>query len=369
MRIIFLSYMESHSVKWVNALAERGHDIVFVAQKNPINQPEKLNKKISVEELPIKGKIGYFLNAPFLRKIAKRYRPDIINVHFASGYGTMARLARLDHILLSVWGSDVYDFPYKSKLCFNIIKKNLLYADMIASTSHCMATQVKRIIENRKEIFVPPFGVDVEIFKRKNNNKNNNELVIGNVKVVSKKYGIGDLIDAFILLREELGSNDSTCKIAEKLRCDIYGDGNQRIELETKVNCMNLDGCIKFHGFIDHDMVPDALNNIDIFCATSVLDSESFGVSVVEAQSVGLPVVVTDVDGFKEVVCPGVTGLIVPRGNVVAIKDALKELVLDETLRKTFGQNGRKRVLELYDFKKNVEQMEAAYREVAGKGW
>ena len=55
-------------------------------------------------------------------------------------------------------------------------------------------------------------------------------------------------------------------------------------------------------GKIPNEKVPEALNKLDIFCVTSILNSESFGVAVVEAMACEVPVVATDVDGFREVV-------------------------------------------------------------------
>ena len=75
---------------------------------------DQINKNIHQHQLKYKGGVGYYLNAKELRKLKKEISPDIINVHYASGYGTLARKSKLCPILLSVWGSDVYDFPNKS---------------------------------------------------------------------------------------------------------------------------------------------------------------------------------------------------------------------------------------------------------------
>ena len=59
---------------------------------------------------------GYYLNAPLLQRLAEKIKPDVVNAHYASGYGTLMRRAKLKNTVLSVWGSDVYDFPYKNRL-------------------------------------------------------------------------------------------------------------------------------------------------------------------------------------------------------------------------------------------------------------
>jgi hypothetical protein len=71
---------------------------------------------------------------------------DLLNVHYASGYGTTAALSGFRPWMLSVWGSDVYDFPYESRLKGWWLRRNLRQADLIGSTSEAMAQQVKALV-------------------------------------------------------------------------------------------------------------------------------------------------------------------------------------------------------------------------------
>lgn len=90
---------------------------------------------------------------------------------------------------------------------------------------------------------------------------------------------------------------------------------------------LGLSEKIEFCGFIPNKDVPAALHSLDIACIPSILDSESFGVSAVEAMSCSVPVVVSDVDGLKEVVDDGVTGFVVERKNPQAMADKIIELI------------------------------------------
>lgn len=75
----------------------------------------------------------------------------------------------------------------------------------------------------------------------------------------------------------------------------------------------------------------------------------------------GLPVVATNAEGFREVMEDGKTGVIIDEYDAEQIADALERLVSDETLRQNYGENGRRRAVELYDWNKNVDTMEAVY--------
>ena len=120
---------------------------------------------------------------------------------------------------------------------------------------------------------------------------------------------------------------------------------------------------MEFAGAIPHDRVKDALTSLDVFAALSTLDSESFGVAIIEAGACGLPVVVSDVDGPAEVVDEGVTGLVVPRGDVIASAEALNRLVDDAGLRRRMGMSGRAHVVKEYSWQHSLDLMEEAYRQ------
>src|SRR3546814_939066 len=81
------------------------------------------------------------------------------------------------------------------------------------------------------------------------------------------------------------------------------------------------------------------LARLDVFVALS--QTESFGVAAVEAAMCGLPVLVSDAEGFVEVVDDGVTGFVVPRSSPEAAAQALDRLVTSQPLRQRMGNAGR----------------------------
>ena len=291
----------------------------------------------------------------------KKIQPDIINVHYASGYGTLARRAGIGPVLLSVWGSDVYEFPHKSILNKMILKKNVQYAKWLASTSTCMAEELRNTLAMPElQIGITPFGVDLEKFSDVNPRKKNTEqILLGNIKALETVYGISDFIEAVAILKRNLESQNRQ-NILDKLRVHIYGDGSQKEVLERLIKNLELEDTVFLRGRIPNTEVPNVLKEFDVFCATSL--KESFGVSVIEAMAMKVPTVVTDVDGFKEVTEDGITGFVVPVGDVDAIAEKLEGLVTNQELRERFGTEGRKRVELLYDWEKNVSAMENIYQ-------
>ena len=121
---------------------------------------------------------------------------------------------------------------------------------------------------------------------------------------------------------------------------------------------------IKFKGFILNSKVPKVINEIDIFVVPSILDSESFGVAAVEAMACEVPVIVSDADGLKEVVIDNKAGFIVPKKDYKAIAEKIKILINDRELRQRLGKIGRERVIELYNWSSNVENMIDIYKKL-----
>lgn len=83
---------------------------------------------------------------------------------------------------------------------------------------------------------------------------------------------------------------------------------------------------------------------------------------VLEGQAMGLPVVGSEHAGLPEAILHGETGLLAPERDWNTLADHIQRLVEDRSLRETFGQNGRERVLESFNLKKQARALEDLYR-------
>ena len=344
-----------HTMRWVNALAERDIPVMLITQQPPI--ADSYHPSVEMAILPYRGRFAYALNAPALRRLFHRSQANFLHVHYAGGYGAMVWLSGIRERIISVWGGDVYHVPLRSPLHRLCVVRALKGAVRITSTSHVMAEQVRRL-GIAANIDVIPFGVNTQLFSPPKYPAPRSRLVVGTVKTLQPKYGIDTLIRGFALALKDA----DFARLEPELR--IYGSGEARAEYERLAQSLGVEQLVEFAGAIRHEDVPAALRGLDIYVAVSRNDSESFGVAVIEASACGLPVVVSDAGGLPEVVVSGGTGLVLPRNDPERLADALCQLAQAPDLRQRLGAAGRARVVSCYEWKDCVDRMIALYGEV-----
>ncbi len=254
-------------------------------------------------------KLKYFSIINDLKKVYKKFKPDIVHAHFATSYGLFATLLNHKPSVLSVWGEDVYKFPRKSFLHKKLFQLNLKRTDQILSTSKIMAEEIKKYTS--KKVIVTPFGIDTNLFKPlKVNNADSDEVVFGIVKSLEKKYGIEYLIKAFAELNRRYPDR--------QIKLLIVGNGSISVELKKLVEELKLKN-VEFTGAVEFTEIQKYHNMIDVEVYPSIDDSESFGVSIIEAGACGNPVIVSKVGGLTEVVLENKTGLFVEKEDVLKL--------------------------------------------------
>lgn len=126
-------------------------------------------------------------------------------------------------------------------------------------------------------------------------------------------------------------------------------------------------GRVIFHGSVPEAELQQHYQRSDLFVAPSLF--ESFGLIYHEAMQYGKPVVGCATGGVPETVAHGVEGLLVPPGQVGALRDALGQLMADAALRERMGAAGRRRVYEACNYRTMAERLEQIYHEtIAGAG-
>lgn len=179
--------------------------------------------------------------------------------------------------------------------------------------------------------------------------------LISVARAVEKK-GLRRLLDA-------LGSLSP----AIAFRLDHFGGGELLDELKAKASALGLAERIFWHGPRPHREVLAALDAADLFVLPAVVgnDGDRDGIpnAVMEAQARGVAVLATRVGGIDEAVADGVTGRLIPPGDVAALAATMRALIGDPGLRAQLGAGGLAQAARDYDAEAGYDRIAALLRE------
>lgn len=199
-------------------------------------------------------------------------------------------------------------------------------------------------------IEVVPCGIEIEYFEEASAKDPNLVVAVG--RLTEKKSPLST-IRAFFLARK-------MCPLA---RLEIVGDGPLMEDCLRLVKELKLSDSVILHGARSHNFVRKLLCKGAVFCQHSVTasngDTESQGISLLEAMASSTPVVVTDHNGFSEIVFNNVSGFIVPEHDVEGMAVSIIRLLKDDSLRKKMGENGRTFVMKNFDSSKLSRRLES----------
>jgi glycosyltransferase involved in cell wall biosynthesis len=137
------------------------------------------------------------------------------------------------------------------------------------------------------------------------------------------------------------------------LRYIVVGDGDDRASLIALSHQLGLNNYVAFVGQVSEEQLLDYYRRATIFVLPSA--KEGFGFVFIEAMAHGLPVVAARAGATPEVVVDGVTGRLVPFGDVKALASAMDDLLANPDLRERMGASGRERVHKMYTFRRFKE--------------
>jgi glycosyltransferase involved in cell wall biosynthesis len=332
-----------HGFRWASGLAERGLDI------SVITIGEKHIEGVNTINLPA-GKsrsVAYFKHLRKVKRLIKELQPDLIHAHYAVGFGLWGYYSRFHPYLLSVWGSDIISFP-SNPIKRLFLKRILSSADYLSATSNYLKNMTIQLSpQHEQKILVIPFGVNVP--EKITCRKDDDSIRLVFIKMHEKIYGPDILFRAMTKVLENKPNVFLT----------MAGAGSKTAELKNLAKQLKIENNITFCGFIDQKKIASFLADFDIMVMPSL--QESFGVAVLEASAVGLPVIAGDVGGVPEVLISEKTGILVSPGNVDELSRAIIRLAENADLRKRMGLDGRKMVAEKFRWEICLDKMSELY--------
>jgi len=331
-----------HTIRYQQAMKERGVDLILASLERG-DTVEILLKKKSVS-----NSLNYFFVNREIKDIARKLTPDIINPHFASGYGFSVAVSKVWKrlpVILHCLGSDILISPQKSIAHKRRVMYALQRAGKIVVDSRYLAAET-RALYNHENIEVIPWGVETEILELYNSRSNLGKY-LRPLKIFVPRPHQAVYNNMFIVnaLENFLKSGDL------KLTFPAWGDDYEDFKKYVSEN--GLKEYVDYYSFLSRDEYINFIAQFDIYLSASKSDSSP--ASLIEAMASGLLPIVANIPGVSELI-DKTNGFLYENNNGSSLKGAINTILngvdnIGEILRKNHD-----RVKATAIFKNNIDQ-------------
>lgn len=178
----------------------------------------------------------------------------------------------------------------------------------------------------------------------------------------ARTKGFPELLTAMARLRRENVPVELT----------LIGDGSWRRKLQAMRKRLGLEDCVRMPGFVPNDRLVGHMRGHDLLVVPSVVhsngDRDGIPNVIMEALSLGMPVVATDVCGIGEVIRNGNTGLLVPQRDPAALAGAIRAMLENGGEAQAMGARGKKLVREMFSPRDNGQKLKNLYLDAMAAG-
>ncbi len=300
-----------------------------------------------------------------MRRILRKYRPEILHLHFTGFIGPYPWLAKLCSV------KQVFFTDHSSQPEGYVIGRAAFWKRRLARLVNLPMTQIITVSEYGYRCvagrdLVPAERIEMVYnsadLSRASNSRGSaaefrsehsipeNRTLVTQVSWIIPEKGIADLLAAARLVISE----------NPNVHFAFVGEGAYR-ELYTRQAAeLGLEDHVTWTGQVDDPMAEGVYAAADVVCQVSRWE-EVFGYVIAEAMSCSKPLVATRVGGIPELVQDGRTGFVVDRGEVRAIADRILELAADGELRERMGRAGCQAAEAKFDLERNVARVLESY--------
>lgn len=280
-----------------------------------------------------------------LRRIIRRFRPDIVHAHGAPAeVYAWAALPTLGRRPVFVVTRHEHRTRLFSLPGYDLLDRAITAASsrIIAVSQAVRASDVGRRPRARDKEVVVHHGLDLSALNpspdarrrvRSEWGIGEDTVLIGTLARHSEEKSLDTLIEAVARLVE-------SGLPRERIALALVGSGPLTAELQSLASSRNIADRVVWPGY--RFDVPDILRAFDLFALPSI--EEGFGLAVIEAMAADLPALTSALDSLQEIVAPGETGHVFPPRDVDALAALLRRLVDDPAERRRLGANARRTV-------------------------
>ena len=349
------------------ALAAKGHEVHFITYQQPFRLPSFL-PRIYFHEVDV-GRYPLFEYPPYdlalavrMHEVVKSHGLDLLHVHYAIPHATSAWIAREMlreagsdvKVITTLHGTDI-TIVGQDRSFHPITKFSIEKSDRITAVSQYLRQQTFKAFGCAGcQVEVIYNFIDPDVYNRSkyppllSEQLNGGRRVLMHVSNFRPVKRVRDIVRVYARVQEALPSV-----------LVMVGDGPDRVEAEAEAQMLGVERTVHFLGKID--VVAPLLAGADLFLLPS--QSESFGLSALEALASGTPVVGSKAGGLVEVVKEGVTGALREVGDVDAMASASVEILSDRDRWQTMSRDAAADARVRFSRDDIVRQYEALYED------
>ena len=343
-----------HLLSVIENLDLERFEIHVICPPGPLaGEIKNIHRHIDLDIIPMRSR----LDLEAIRKIRraiKNIKPDIIHIH-GTRAGSLGRLAAIGLNLPVIYTEHLWTKQYRISnrfLNFFHFTANW-FLDLFTNLNIAVSGAVKEFlvdsnISHSSKVKVIYNGI--EPLKSQAKVLSDGEILVGTVATLTHNKGIQFLIRAWPKILAEF----------PKAELEIIGQGPFKDELMREVKKKKLTKHVHFTGFVAD--IEKSLAKLDLYVQPSL--SESFGLAIVQAMSVGLPIVATSTGGIPEVVSENKSGFLVRPADPNVLAQAILKILRDKNLARKMGEMARKEATVRFNLKDMISELENTYEEV-----
>jgi glycosyltransferase involved in cell wall biosynthesis len=294
----------------------------------------------------------HFVEGVYAAYMLRRTPGQHLHAHFIDRAATVAMVAsRLLAIPYSVTAhaSDIYVSPV-------LLQEKLANAKFVST---CTAYNRNYLSQFGKDLFNHKLlciyhGLELERYVSEQRSRLGRPVILS-VGQLQERKGLSYLVEACGILRDR----------GVQFECRIIGEGPLRPILQGQIESLGLEDSVRLVGALPHEEVIAQYQEATVFALPAILgkDGDRDGIPnvILEALSMGLPVVSTNHSGIPEVIEEDINGLLVPPEDAQALSSALERLICNPEMRNAFGKAGRQIVADRFNPEKNARRLLEAF--------
>jgi len=345
-------------------LIEKGHKVIVITRGSWNKTQKEKIEEIEVIKAPFLPIYPFYiyLHGFFVNKIFKSLESQIDIVHLHSPLPPLIKTSRpiittihtpmltdyrqtritSFHSLFSKISAKLVSYPQELKL--------IEASDIITTVSNPVAQELKEYNIKPSELIITGNGVDEKFFNYKQKKPEGNIKYIMFAGRIDREKGLFDLVECGRYISKERSD----------VRFIIAGKGRDFNKLKKKIKKIGLQDKFILTGQVNKNQLVKLYQNATIFILPSY--HEGLPSVVLEAMSCGLPVIVTDVRGNRELISNGETGIVIPPRSPKKMAKTISTLLDDGKLRKKLGENARKIIEKNYTWDKISNKFLECYK-------